>query len=94
MAAARPVVASDIGGLSEIVAPGETGLLVAPGDAVQLSDAIARLLDDGGLRARMGAAARERVESFSPERIVPRILDVYTTVSLRTSRPRDALSRS
>jgi glycosyltransferase involved in cell wall biosynthesis len=94
MAAARPVVASDIGGLSEIVAPGETGLLVAPGDAVQLTDAIARLLDDPALRARMGRAARERVELFSPERIVPRIVDVYTTVSRRTSRTADALSQS
>ena len=94
MAAARPVVASDIGGLSEIVAPGETGLLVAPGDAGELSDAIARLLDDPGLRARMGTAARERVELFSPQRIVPRIVDVYTTVSLHTSRTREALNQS
>jgi glycosyltransferase involved in cell wall biosynthesis len=94
MAAARPVVASDIGGLSEILAPGETGLLVAPGDAVQLTDAIARLLDDPALRARMGRAARERVELFSPERIVPRIVDVYTTVSRRTSRTADAVSQS
>jgi glycosyltransferase involved in cell wall biosynthesis len=94
MAAARPVVASDIGGLREIVVPGETGLLVAPGDAVGLSEAIARLLDDPGLRARMGGAARERVEWFSPERIVPRIVDVYTAVCRQAARTADALSPS
>jgi glycosyltransferase involved in cell wall biosynthesis len=94
MAAARPVVASDIGGLSDIVVHGESGLLVTPGDAGELAAAIARLLDDPPMRERMGRAARERVELFSPEQIVPRILDVYETVRRQSSRAREPLSPS
>lgn len=58
LAAGRPVVASRTGGLARIVADGETGLLVPPGDAGALADALARLLDDPALRARLGAAGR------------------------------------
>lgn len=60
MAAARPVVAARHGGLLDIVADGATGLLVAPGDADALADAIARLADDPALRAAMGRAGLER----------------------------------
>lgn len=60
MAAGLPVVASDVGGVAELVADGETGLLVPAGDAAALAGALARLLDDPGLRRRMGAAARAR----------------------------------
>jgi len=60
-AAARPVVASRVGGLAEAVADGETGILVAPGDPSALAAAIDGLAADAGLRARLGAAARERV---------------------------------
>jgi glycosyltransferase involved in cell wall biosynthesis len=61
MAAGRPVVASRVGGLAEVVADAETGLLVPPGDAVALGEALARLVRDAGLRARLGAAGRARV---------------------------------
>lgn len=63
MAAGLPVVASDTGGLSDIVRPGETGLLVPPGDAEALAAALETLLDDAGLRARMGAAGRIQAET-------------------------------
>ena len=62
MACGRPVIASRVGGLQHIVVDGETGLLFAREDAVGLAAALARLLDDAGLRADMGAAARRRVE--------------------------------
>jgi glycosyltransferase involved in cell wall biosynthesis len=62
MAAGRPVVASRIGGLPFTVADGATGLLVEPGDPVDLARKIETLLDDPGLRARMGRAGRRRFE--------------------------------
>jgi len=62
MAAGRPVIASRIGGLPFTVADGATGLLFEPGDAGDLARKIETLLDDQGLRERMGRAARRRFE--------------------------------
>ena len=62
MAAGLPVVASDVGGVAELVDDGTTGLLVPPQDAAQLADALRRVLSDADLRARLGAAGRRRVE--------------------------------
>jgi glycosyltransferase involved in cell wall biosynthesis len=61
MAAGRPLVASHVGGLAETVVDAETGMLVPPGDAGALADALARLAADPALRARLGAAGRARV---------------------------------
>jgi glycosyltransferase involved in cell wall biosynthesis len=61
MALARPVVASRCGGLAESVVHEGTGLLVAPGDAEALASALARLLADPELSARLGRAGPERV---------------------------------
>jgi glycosyltransferase involved in cell wall biosynthesis len=61
MAAARPVVASRVGGLAEVVVDGETGALVPPGDAEALARALGRLAADPSLRARLGAAGHARV---------------------------------
>jgi glycosyltransferase involved in cell wall biosynthesis len=63
MAAGLPIVASRVGGVAELVVEGETGLLVPPGRPDVLAGAIERLIDDPGLRERMGAAARVRVEA-------------------------------
>lgn len=66
MAAGLPVVAADVGGVSEMVVDGETGLLVGAGDVAGLSAAIGRLAGDADLRARLGAAGRKRAaEDFS-----------------------------
>ncbi len=62
MAAGLPVVASDVGGVAELVADGETGLLVPPGDPTALAAALQRLVADAPLRRRLGAAGRRRVE--------------------------------
>lgn len=62
MAAGRPVVASATGGLESIVADGETGLLVPPGNTVALAAALERLIEDRELVTRMGAAARMRAK--------------------------------
>ena len=76
-AAGKAIVASDIGGLRDIVVDGETGLMVPPEDRPALVAAMERLISDEGLRQRLGAAARERAARFSPESIVPRFEDAY-----------------
>jgi glycosyltransferase involved in cell wall biosynthesis len=64
MAAGLPVVASDVGGLRELVRDGETGVLVPPGDPAALADALRPLLIDHELRRRLGRAGRERAKAL------------------------------
>jgi glycosyltransferase involved in cell wall biosynthesis len=80
MAMGRPIVASRIGGLPDIVADGETGFLVPPGDWRLLRESIQRLLDDPVLRERMGTMAKQRVVEFKASTVVPRIEQVYQEV--------------
>jgi glycosyltransferase involved in cell wall biosynthesis len=61
MASGTPVVASRVGGVPEVVADGETGLLVDPGDVEALRDGLSRLLGDPASAARMGRAGRDLV---------------------------------
>jgi glycosyltransferase involved in cell wall biosynthesis len=75
----RPVVATRVSSLPELVADGETGLLVAPDDPGALREALARLLGDPAQRERMGAAGLARARAaFSVERMARRTLDVYS----------------
>lgn len=63
----KPIVGCAVGGMAEVVADGETGLLPAPGNAEALFVAITRILDDRELRERLGAAGRKRyLERFQP----------------------------
>ena len=64
MAAGRPVVATNVGGLPEVVEHGATGLLVPAGDPRAMAEAIAKLLREPGVRARMGEAGRQRARSL------------------------------
>jgi len=80
MAMGCPVIASRIGGLSDIVADGETGLLVPPGDWQALQQAMQRLLDDPALRVRMRTQAKQRVGLFQAKTVVPQIEQVYQEV--------------
>jgi len=74
----RPVVACDAGGMPEVVADGETGLLVEPGDVAGLRAALAALVDDPARRAATGAAARVRFErEFHNDVAVTRTLELY-----------------
>lgn len=63
MAAGRPVVASALSGIPELVEDGVSGILVQPGDAPGIAAALKRLLADPGLRLRLGGRGRERVEA-------------------------------
>ncbi len=78
MAHGRPVVASAVGGLLELVVDGETGLLVPPRDPQALRAALERLLPDDDLRAKLGAAAREHVARHCAwDRVTAETIDVY-----------------
>jgi glycosyltransferase involved in cell wall biosynthesis len=82
----RPVIASAVGGLPEIVAHGETGFVVPSGDAEALADAIVELASDLERAEAMGRAGRERVIAhFRPERSADRVEELYL------SRPRTPL---
>jgi starch synthase len=78
MAAGVPVVASDVGGLPEVVESGATGFLVSDGD---FATPVRRLLGDPALAARMSQAARERVlQQFSVERMAEKTVAAYHEV--------------
>jgi glycosyltransferase involved in cell wall biosynthesis len=62
MAAGKAVVVTAVGGNLELIEPGVNGLLVPPGDPSRLAEAILQLRDDPAMRARLGAAARRRIE--------------------------------
>ncbi|MFL5656162.1 MAG: glycosyltransferase family 4 protein [Ktedonobacteraceae bacterium] len=80
MSTGRPVIASRIGGLVDLVADGESGLLVEPDDPSVLRQAIEQLLADPDLRGRMGQAALRKVVEFQASTVVPRIEQVYEQV--------------
>jgi len=76
--AAKPVVATTVGGLPEMVEDGRTGYLVAPRDTASLADRLARLLLDPTLRHQMGVNAKLKIEQeCSPEVIARKTIDVY-----------------
>ncbi len=82
MAHAKPVIATPVGGTAELVADGETGLLVAPRDPALLAASIRTLASDAELRGRLGRAGRERVEhDFSEAAMTRRVLEVYDAVA-------------
>ena len=71
MACGRPVIATRVGGLQEIVVDEETGCLVDPGNVEQFADRLERLMDDPDLRAKMGEKGRARVlADFTWDQIV------------------------
>jgi glycosyltransferase involved in cell wall biosynthesis len=78
MACGIPVVATRVGGMTGIVADGETGLVVEPGDVPALAEATSVLLADDSRRREMGAAARRRaLELFSWERVTEALDALY-----------------
>lgn len=72
-----PVVAAAVGGLTEIVEDGVTGVLVPDRDPLRYAHAIGSMLNDPGCRARMGTAARVRATRYTWSRAVDRLLAIY-----------------
>ncbi len=78
MASALPVVASEVGGLREVVEDGRSGIVVPPANAGAIAAAIRRLAESAELRSQMSAAARARaVENYSMETMAARTLALY-----------------
>jgi glycosyltransferase involved in cell wall biosynthesis len=88
MACAAPVIASDIGGIPEVVGrSGAKGFLVPPGDVPALEETMRALIRDEGARRHVGHAARERVlAEYTVERMVEQTLDVYRVAIARSRR--------
>jgi glycosyltransferase involved in cell wall biosynthesis len=88
MAMGRPIIASRIGGLTDLVDEGVTGFLVPPGDSNALRQSIELLLANPNLREQMGRAGKNKVVKFQASTVVPRIEDVYNDL---VSKPRNYL---
>jgi glycosyltransferase involved in cell wall biosynthesis len=81
MACGRPVVATTVGGVAEIVEPGVTGYLVPPGDVPAIVESLITLADDSKLRSAMGQKARDVIESqFTATREAVQTSDIYDAV--------------
>jgi glycosyltransferase involved in cell wall biosynthesis len=81
MAAGKPVVASRLTGLTEIVEDAETGFLVQPGDKVTMAKKTRLILDDGNRRQQMGEAGRRRAqERFSVDSLAQAYVKLYQSL--------------
>jgi len=80
MAHGRPVVATDVGGNSDMLVDGETGRLVPPRDPARLASAVRQIVLDTDTREEMGRKALERSELFRLDRHVDAVLQVYQQV--------------
>ena len=92
-AAATPVLASDIPGYRDVLRDGRDGLLVPPGDALALAEALRTVALDPGLRARMALAARERAERFAWPHVADEVLHCYEQ-AMRVGSPATSLGRA
>jgi glycosyltransferase involved in cell wall biosynthesis len=87
MAAERPIVATRAGGTPDVVADGETGLLVPPADPAALAQALTRVLGDAALRGRLAQAGGRRVaQTYTREALVTATLAVYQLAWARRQR--------
>jgi glycosyltransferase involved in cell wall biosynthesis len=91
IAAGKPVVAFPTSGIPEVVVDGHTGFLVPREDIEALADALARVLTDADLAARLGEQGRRHAEQFTLEGHVQKLIDIYSalaaTVSGRAAAP-------
>jgi glycosyltransferase involved in cell wall biosynthesis len=78
MAAGKPVVASNVGGIPDLVRHGETGYLVPPADEKALADSIKKLLDDPGNAWEMGQQGKKHCQQFSLEAMIEKLDDLYS----------------
>lgn len=81
MALGKPVVATAVGGIPDLVIPGQTGHLVEFGDVDAIAAALGSVLEDADGRARMGIAARQRAErDFKPSAAAEKTVEVYRRI--------------
>ncbi|OYD68851.1 glycosyltransferase family 4 protein [Rhodococcus sp. OK302] len=85
MTVGTPVVASDVGGLHEVVHHERTGLLVRPGNTQSLAAALDRLLEDPGLRTQLVDAGRIRAHDYTESTVIPDVRRAYTQALARRS---------
>jgi glycosyltransferase involved in cell wall biosynthesis len=84
MAMEKPVVASRVGGIPDLIDQGINGLLVRPGDARELADTLERVLSDNGLAKRLGREGRKRIkDQFSADVMVRSIEELYRELLAR-----------
>jgi UDP-glucose:(heptosyl)LPS alpha-1,3-glucosyltransferase len=87
MAAGLPVITSHAAGAAELIAHGESGWLTAdPWDADQIAEGLRTLTADPGLRQRVGAAARSKIEAYTWDRVAEQTLAVYRETIAETDR--------
>jgi len=77
MAAATPIVATNIAGYARVARDGKEALLVEPGDAGALAEALQRVLGDGSLAEQLSVAGAERADELSMDRLAQRYLGIY-----------------
>jgi len=86
MSQRKAVIASDVGGLRDIVVDGETGILVPPNDSDRLAEAISYLLQTPEQASQMGAKGYERfMENYTPDVVIPKIIGLYESLALGTA---------
>ena len=81
MASGCPVVSTSVGGITDMIVDGESGLLVPPQNERELAEAIDRVLSDGDLRARIIAGARDKVRAFTASAVAEQLESVYARVA-------------
>jgi glycosyltransferase involved in cell wall biosynthesis len=80
MAAGRPIVASEVGGIPEVIADRQSGILVPAADTQRLAAALAQVLGDAELARGLGDNAARAAREFAPDRYGARLRDVYQRV--------------
>lgn len=81
LASDLPIVATNVGGVAEVVAEGENGFIVPQEETARMEEALRVLITDQGLRERMRTEARRRLAAFSVEEMLRKTVDVYSTAS-------------
>jgi glycosyltransferase involved in cell wall biosynthesis len=82
MSQEKALIASDIGGLKDIIVDGETGILVPANNSDKLAEVISYLLERPEVAAKMGQRGYERfIKNYTPDVVVPRVIDVYQSLS-------------
>jgi glycosyltransferase involved in cell wall biosynthesis len=90
MAAGLPILGTRVGGIVDLVEPGENGLLVDPQDAKQLADALVTMSSDDETRRRMAARSSEKAQSYDWQVVATRYLDLFAELIARHETARAA----